>query len=200
MSSHSGRKSTVERRIQIKNAALEIIYAEGLKGLSSQNLSKHIHLSEGALYRHFESKKEIIYSIVEDVEEDLLNELKKIALADNSPEKRIKAFFCKHYNYLKSHKGVNTLLFSLASYKNDKQLKVALEHIFNSQKKYFCKIIMDGIVKKVWNESISSEYLSEIYMGIPIIYNIEYNLNSTSFKNNYFCIQMFTLIMKILEK
>ena len=50
------RASGTVRRKQMKKATLEIISNEGLKKLSTKNLTLHVHLSEGAIFRHFHSK------------------------------------------------------------------------------------------------------------------------------------------------
>ena len=193
-------KSTIIRQEEIKNALFDIVVNEGMSHLSTKNLADRAGLSEGTIYRHFHSKNEILQSIAHDVEDELLVRLQKIALSDLPPEKRIKLFICEHYKYLTENRGINILLFSLASYNNDKQLLKILSHIFNSQKKYFCKIITDGMVHGAWDSSISPEKLSEFYMGIPTTLNIELNLEHGKKHGNKVCMQIYTLIIKILEK
>ena len=193
-------KVSMMRQEEIKEALYDIIVTEGIRRLSTKNLAERAGISEGTLYRHFKSKNAIFQSIAHDVEDELLVRLQKIALNDLPAEKRIKQFICEHYKYLTENRGINILLFSLASYNNDKQLLKTLSHIFHSQKKYFCKIIMDGMVHGEWDSSISPEKLSEFYMGIPTTLNIELNLEHGKKQGDKVCMQIYALIIRILEK
>ncbi len=65
---------------------------------------------------------------------------------------------------------------------------------------HFRYIIEDGIKSGIWNSDVSTEYLSSLYMGIPVSLNIEMILNSEEFDYMSFCRQMLKLIMKILSK
>jgi AcrR family transcriptional regulator len=51
------RLDTDTRKEQIKEAVLEIISTEGIGKLSIRNLASKIGVTEGALFRHFSSKK-----------------------------------------------------------------------------------------------------------------------------------------------
>jgi len=72
------RLDTDTRKEQIKEAVLEIISTEGIGKLSIRNLASKIGVTEGALFRHFSSKKEIMLSILDDVKKELLSEQEKI--------------------------------------------------------------------------------------------------------------------------
>jgi len=92
------------------------------------------------------------------------------------------------------------LLFSEAAYGNDKELIAKLNYIFNSQKQLAGKIISDGIAEGIWDESVSVEDFTTLYMGIPITLNIELILNKENFHKDNFCIRMHELLMRILKR
>ncbi len=193
-------KTSIKRQKEIKEALFDILVNEGIKMVSTKHLSEKAGISEGTLYRHFGLKNDIYLSIVGDVEDELFSKLKKIALSRRPAKQRLKSFICMHYQYLTSHRGVTLLLFSLASYNNNQQLLKELSQLFNLQKKYFCKIITDGVVNGDWDPAISPEKLSEFYMGIPSTLNIEMNLKMSVFHNNKLCMQVYLLILKVLKK
>jgi hypothetical protein len=91
-------------------------------------------------------------------------------------------------------------LFSEATYDNDKTLIDKLNYIFNSQRQLAGKIISDGIALGIWDESVSVEDVSTLYMGIPIALNIELILGRESFQKQNFCIRMHELLIRILAK
>ncbi len=49
-----------ERQIQIRDEATKLIASKGIQGFTIKNLSKAIGISEPGLYRHFESKVDIL--------------------------------------------------------------------------------------------------------------------------------------------
>jgi AcrR family transcriptional regulator len=108
------RLDTDTRKEQIKEAVLEIISTEGIGKLSIRNLASKIGVTEGALFRHFSSKKEIMISILDDVKKELLSEQKKITFSsDLSAEEKLFKFLCVHITYLIENKGITILYRSL---------------------------------------------------------------------------------------
>ncbi|MBN2638222.1 MAG: TetR/AcrR family transcriptional regulator [Bacteroidales bacterium] len=194
------KQSTEIRQEQIKQAVLDIIYKDGLKNLSTRNLSKQIGMSEGAIFRHFTSKQDIILSIIKDVRQDFIGPLEIIANSDEMPEARLKSLLCFTIQYLMENKGITMLMFSEASHNNDADLKQTLLQIFNSQKSLVSKIIQDGITQGIWNNNISVENIAMLYMGIPVSLNIELILNGGNLQAENFCQNMLQLLLKILEK
>ena len=194
------RKSTEIRKEEIKAAVLKIIRTEGIKSISTKNLAKYTNLSEGAIFRHFKSKKDIIISIIDDVAEDLIENLRKISLENSLPPERLYKFLCKTVGYLTDNNGITILLFSEASHANDTEMMEKLSYIFNSQRKLAGKIVLDGIAQGVWDESVSVEDVTLFYMGIPITLNINLILSQGTFHKEDFCKKMMVLIERILKK
>jgi AcrR family transcriptional regulator len=194
------RKTTDIRQEEIKAAVLTIIFRDGLKNLSTKNIAREVGISEGSIFRHFRSKKEIILSIMDDVVNNLIESLRQISLENTPPADRLYKYLCRTVSYLIENKGITILLFSEASYENDSELITKLNFIFNNQKQLAGKIISDGIAMGIWDETISVEDFSSLYMGIPITLNIELILNKDSFERINFCKRMYELILKILVK
>jgi len=63
---------TQVRQEQITQAALNLISANGLKGLSVAGVAKRIGLVPSAIYRHFNSKDQIIDATVDLIFDRLL--------------------------------------------------------------------------------------------------------------------------------
>ena len=194
------RKPTDIRQEEIKQAVLDIIYTDGLKNLSTHNLAKRIGMSEGSIFRHFPTKQAIILSIIDDVQNGFIGQLRKVSTSDEEPEIRLRKFICATIGYLIDNKGITMLLFSEASHNNDAALKMQLQKIFNSQKQLVSKIILDGITAGTWDESIPVENLAMLYMGIPVSLNIEMILSGGEFNIDNYCTKMMQLMLKILKR
>ncbi len=194
------RMTGAERKEQIKESILNIIYTEGMHKLSTRYLAQKVGVSEGALFRHYPTKKAMIQDIINDVNHELVIHLKAIAENKKTPDKRLDEYISFTLNYLYQKKGITLLLFTEASYQNDEGLKETMNILYSYQKQYFSKIVLDGITAGLWDESIDVENLARLYMGIPVTLNIEMILNADSFDHDSFCDQMKTIILKVLKK
>jgi AcrR family transcriptional regulator len=193
------RLSTETRQTQIKEAVLDIIYNEGIGKLSIKNLAVKVGVSEGAIYRHFKSKKAILLSIVEDVNTNLVINQKEIANSEMIPSIKLFTFFFQQIKYLINNKGITILLFSEASHSNDTNLKEKLVKILKAQKTLLIQIVEQGVSKGVWSKQINVNDFATIYMGIPVILNIEMVLNKENFNHKEFCDKMYLLLERILK-
>lgn len=193
------KQSTEIRQEQIKQAVIDIVYTDGLKGLSTRNLAKKIGMSEGAIFRHFNSKRDIILAIINDVQRDFIGALRAIAGSGKEPAQKLNEFICQTVTYLVENKGITMLLFSESSQNNDEELKTNLLQIFNEQKQLVSKIIYEGIEADIWNKAIPVENIAMLYMGIPVSLNIELILNKGELHIDNFCSRMMQLLLKILD-
>ena len=194
------RESTGVRQEQIKKAVLEIIADEGLHNMSTRNLAKKIGLTEGAIFRHFPTKRDIIKGIMDDVANDLIGSLRNIVLSPIKAEDKLFNYLCRNVMYLKENRGITILLFSEAAHLGDKELKEKLNQILSEQKQFIIKIVKDGISEGVWDKNVNAEDVAIIYMGIPITFNIEMVLNKTGLNADNFCKRMYSIILKALKK
>ena len=72
MIKNGSRLSGDIRRDQIVEAALRIIANRGVKSLTTAAIAEEVGISEANLYRHFNSKDEILQGTVEKIGEGLL--------------------------------------------------------------------------------------------------------------------------------
>ncbi|NIA10017.1 MAG: TetR family transcriptional regulator, partial [Nitrospiraceae bacterium] len=170
-----------------------------LHKLSISNIAKKVGISDSTIFRHFKNKREILMEMISNVEDDLVVSLKKIAMQRTPAVERLHDYLCFHIKYLVRNKGITLLFFTEASYQNDELMKKKLDEIYNQTKHGFCKIILDGIAEEIWDSSISTENLAKLYMGIPLVLNIELTLNPNQFPEKDFCNKMVKLILAIMK-
>lgn len=193
------RETTDIRQEQIKKAVLEIIADEGLHNISTRNLAKKVGLTEGAIFRHFTSKRDIIKGIMDDVANDFIGALRNIAISPAKAEDKLFTYICYNVKYLKENSGITILLFSEATHMGDEELKEKLNTILAEQKQLIIKMVKDGITEGVWNKKVNPDDIAILYMGIPITFNIELVINKKALNVENFCKRMYSLILKALK-
>ena len=192
------RKNTHIRKEEIKQAFLKIIKESGIKSVSTKNLASEIGLSEGAIFRHFKKKSDIIRSIIDDVSKDLIGTLKETAGSSLPPAEKLEKYLCDTINYLMDNNGITILLLSEATYNNDSDTLDKLRYIFNSERHYFEQIIEEGIAQGIWQADTQIEEVSFLYMGIPITLNINLVLDLYQLDRKRFCKDMIAQIYRLI--
>lgn len=93
------RVPTAQRKEQIIRAAMSLIAEQGLAGASMGRIAEIVSISEPAIYRHFESRREILLAVLDGVSMRLI--------ATYNPEgdavKRIKRTAEAFYNFVMTH-------------------------------------------------------------------------------------------------
>ena len=67
------RQTTLIRKHQIIEAARNLITSRGMESVTMGSIAFAVGLSEGAIYRHFTSKHQILTLLIDDMERTLLN-------------------------------------------------------------------------------------------------------------------------------
>ena len=81
------RRPTDARRREITDAARQVITEHGMQALTIGNLARSVGVSEGAIYRHFRGKKQILAGLIEDIDHRLGLQ---IDLIDGDPDAGLK--------------------------------------------------------------------------------------------------------------
>ena len=103
------RKPAATRRREIADAALDIIADRGLPGFTSVAVARRVGLSDGALFRHFPTKRAIVGAVIERVEEELA--AGQDADGGDAIE-RLGAFFLQRAGVFAARPGVGRLVHS----------------------------------------------------------------------------------------
>ncbi len=71
-------ESTAVRRVQIMEAASKLIVARGSEHLTVKSIAREVGISEAAVYRHFKSKRDILFWLVDFIGGSLVNEIHEL--------------------------------------------------------------------------------------------------------------------------
>lgn len=77
------RRPTSVRRREIIEAARVVITERGMRALTIGAIARTVGVSDGAIYRHFRGKKQILAGLIEDIDDRLA---RRIDLIDGDPE------------------------------------------------------------------------------------------------------------------
>jgi len=154
-----------ERQIEIINKSINIIATKGIQGLTIKNLSKEIGISEPAIYRHFDSKTDILLSILKNFQEatSFMNEaLQEI---DDTAIGKIEFMFTKILDIFSQEPAQISVIFSEEIFKNENLLKEKIIEIMDLKEKTVEDIIKAGQGNGEIRNDIDCRTLALIVIG-----------------------------------
>lgn len=100
-----------ERRAVTVEAVIELSASQNPTEITTAAIAKHMHLTQGALFRHFPSKDAIWQAVMEWVAERLLARVDRAAEGIDSPLAALRAMFMGHVEFVAEHPGVPRMMF-----------------------------------------------------------------------------------------
>jgi len=154
-----------DRQTEIMEAALEIINTLGIQGLTIKNISKKVGISEPAIYRHFESKTDILIGILSNFKDmaEMLSEMMNNDKA-TAPEK-INFLFSRMLELFTETPSMVSVIFSEEIFKNEEVLKAKIIDIVNLHTQTIEGIISKGQQENNIRTDIDAKNLALIAMG-----------------------------------
>ncbi|RLD49303.1 MAG: TetR/AcrR family transcriptional regulator [Bacteroidetes bacterium] len=154
-----------DRQIEIIDKSINIIAINGIQGLTIKNLSKEIGISEPAIYRHFESKTDILLAILDNFQEMSMFMNEVIKDMDATAIDKIEFMFSKVIDVFSKEPAHISVVFSEELFKNEKILKDKIVEIMEVKENVVEDIIYEGQKKGEVRTDIDNKTLALIVIG-----------------------------------
>jgi len=169
------------RQQEILDKSIILISNKGIQGFTIKNLSKSVGISEPALYRHFESKTEILETILGQFEE-LADFFANMIEESNMPAKeKISFMFEKMVDIFINNPAIISIIFSEEIFKNDDHLKEIIVRIMNINEKTVENIILSGQNTAEIRDDIDEKTMALVVMGALRLMVKRWDLNDRVF-------------------
>ena len=158
------RQSTLVRREQIIEASRKLIMKYGSEHVTVRRIAAEIGISEGALYRHFKSKREVLLFLIRHIEENLIGDLQK-----RSPAKNIlgtlKSTLRNHLSSMEQRKGMSFLVIAEIISLGDKGLNKRVLEVLSKYISNIKKLLLEGIKTGEIRKDIDPEMVATSFFG-----------------------------------
>ena len=108
------RQNTLVRQHQIMEAARNLIAIKGMDGVTIDAIAEEVGLTEGAIYRHFTSKHQILSLLVDDIESNLLDTVGRAQLQGASAVDSLRHILEAHLSDVEGHRAVSFIVIAEA--------------------------------------------------------------------------------------
>ncbi|MDM7998916.1 MAG: TetR/AcrR family transcriptional regulator [Dehalococcoidia bacterium] len=175
------RHRTDIRRDEIANAAGAVMIRRGSEHITIREIAKEIRLSEGAIYRHFRNKRDILSLMVEHAEESMSNDIEKSLSLGGTPMQVLERALQNHISGAKQRQGASFQVIaevvSLGDRKLNRQASAALERYTRRIRDLVAAGINAGEVKEESDPQVAALLITSMIQGL---------VNSWSLRNYEF--------------
>lgn len=186
-------QSKIPRREQIVNAAGKLVIKCGSENVTVRRIAEEVGFSEAAIYRHFKSKKDILYLLVEVIESSLIADLESKGY---SKRNRLENILMNHLSELEMKKGMSFQVIAEIVSLGDKRLN---KRIYDTIEKYVAKlreVLTDEIAKGELRSDIDVDAAAIILFSVVQGLSNIWTLSNYNFKPR----EKFEPILHILRK
>lgn len=153
------------RQFEIIEAAGRILTSAGASGLTIKNLAKEMQFSEGAIYRHFASKEDIIVAMLEYLALTMDERFSKVMAVDLTPEKKLKMIFATQFQFFKENPHFVVAVFSDGWMEESSRITATIAKIMDVKMKHLKPVIQEGQRNGIFTDEINTPDMVHIVMG-----------------------------------
>ena len=176
------RQTTATRREQIIDAARRLVVKQGSEHVTVGRIAKEVGISEGAIYRHFKSKREVLSGLADDLANDLLRDIAGSSADDSTSLEIIDDTLRKHLSTIEQRRGISFQVIAEIISFGDKKLNKKISDAINSYMRglnvLLSKGIMAGEVRKDTDIEAASMLLFGMIQGLVNVWALSgYSFN-----------------------
>lgn len=153
------------RRAVTVEAVIELAASQNPSEITTAAIAKQMHLTQGALFRHFPSKDAIWQATMEWVAERLLNRVERAAEGIDSPLAALRAMFMAHVEFVTEHPGVPRMLFGELQRSEPTAAKRMVKTLLERYQQRLHKVIEAGKTRGEMNAALDSEAAALLFIG-----------------------------------
>lgn len=154
-----------ERQIHIIEAAGKILTRSGINGLTIKNLALEMGFTEGAVYRHFKSKEDMILKMLEFLATNMNERLSELPLKGLQPDQKIQLLFKNQMEFFTKKPYFVVVVFSDGLMEDSQSVNEKVLGIMAVKIRHLLPIVLEGQLKGFFTREISAEDLAQIIMG-----------------------------------
>lgn len=155
-----------DRQVEIMEAATIRISKFGIQNLTIKTLAEDIGLSEPALYRHFKSKNEILWILLEYFKTEMSNRIQSLPFKPSDSESdKLRAIFNSQLKTFVNKPAIVSVIFAESIFHYEENLSLKVVEIMDMMQDVVKANIKKGQELEQYNKLISASTLTTILMG-----------------------------------
>lgn len=160
------RMSSEERQEEIIRVAVELAADKGVDSVTTQDMADAMKLTQGSIFRHFSSKDDIWYAVMQWIRDRLMKVLDKAASGASDPLDAIERMFHAHIAFISKHPAIPRLLFSELLHKKNSKLQRLIQEIVSGYEAKIAGLLESAKSQSLVADDLDSKSAAVLYIGM----------------------------------
>lgn len=160
------RQNTLLRRKQIVNAVRKLITKYGSEHITVRRIAKEIGISEGAIYRHFKCKRDILLLLVDYVEDNLIRDIEHSHAAGTTQLEILDSMLRNHLSSIEQRMGISFHVIAEIVSLGDRKLNKKISHMLSNYLAGIKDILAEGIKTGEIRKDIDLDTTATLFFGM----------------------------------
>jgi len=160
---------------------MSVIATRGTRGATTKAIAREVGISEGALYRHFESRDEILSRVVDHIGAGLSQNLRRLEAGAGDPLDQLEALFIGHVAFVEEHRGIPRLAFSEDIHQHRPDLRTRMAIHIEGYLARIRELIEAGKRAGSIRTDVDAETAAAIVVGIIQVLSLRWSLSGFGF-------------------
>jgi TetR/AcrR family fatty acid metabolism transcriptional regulator len=173
-------KEITGRQRQIVAAALDIVAELGPEALTIKGIAERVGFSDAAVYRHFQSKAQILSTVVELFAASSERLLEEIRACDGPSQDQLRLFFIDRCRVFAGDRVLAAVMFAESLFQNDPALAAKLHRVLQDHRRLLLKSIRSGQHEGAIRD-LPAEHLFTIVMGSLRLLVLQWRIGGYAF-------------------
>ncbi len=160
------REKTVVRQRQIIDAARKLIIKRGSEHVTVRTLAEAVGISEGAIYRHFKSKRDILSFLIDHIEESLLKDITEARDQGTSPLQALDGLMASHLSAIEQRRGISFQVIAEIISLGDRNLNKRVSGAINKYIARLEDLLSEGVRSGEIREDVDLNAAATLFFGM----------------------------------
>lgn len=159
-------ESTKVRKKQIVDAARKVIIKYGSEHVTVKKIAKEVGISETAVYRHFKSKRDILFLLAEYIENSLIEDIAKGVPPKKKSLEIIDSMLRNHLSALEQKRGISFQIIAEIISLGDKKLNIRISKAIDRYISCIKDLLAEGVKSGEIKDNINLDAAATVLFGI----------------------------------
>jgi AcrR family transcriptional regulator len=160
------RMSSEDRQSEIIRVAVELAAEKDVSSVTTQDMADAMQLTQGAIFRHFSSKDEIWFAVMQWIQKTLMGVLGKAAANASDPLDAIERMFLAHVAFISKHPAIPRILFSELQNKKSGKMRQLIQEIMSGYEGRIAGLLEAAKEQSLVDAGLDSKSAAVLYIGM----------------------------------
>ncbi|OPZ11220.1 MAG: Nucleoid occlusion factor SlmA [Alphaproteobacteria bacterium ADurb.BinA280] len=165
VNAHSKHLPAEERRAATVEAVIQLAAEQNPSQITTAAIAQQMGLSQGALFRHFPTKDDILEAVMRWIADRLLARLDAAANAEISAVGALQAVFTAHIEFVAAHPGVPRLLFGELQQPTPSLTKTMVRTLIQRYGEIVRRLLFQGVAEGDLDARLDVDAAAGLFIG-----------------------------------